>query len=115
MGHKTRIMYVEYKGFSSVGDAWIGRVVFSKTGQTIYYKGKTLIKATKAVYGNYIDTETGENYWISGCKKDGSDALFSNKVKIDDDVWEEYWTEIRKKPEMLKTKSPKFISKYGKL
>ena len=115
MGHKTRIMYIEHKGFSSVGDARIGRVTFSKTGQTIYYNGKTLTKAKKAVYGNYIDIETGENYWVSGCKKDGTDALFSNTVEIDKDVLEEYWTEIRKKPEMLKVENPKFSSKYGKL
>jgi hypothetical protein len=112
MGHKTRIMYVEYKGFESVGDARIGRVTFSKTGQSIYYNGKTLTKAKKAVYGNYIDIETGENYWVSGCKKDGTDPLFSNKVEIDEDVWNEYWTEIRNQPEMLKSKTHKFLSKY---
>lgn len=115
MGHKTRIMYIEYKGFSSVGDARIGRVTFSKTGQTIYYNGKVLRKAKKAVYGNYIDVETGENYWVSGCKKDGSDALFSNNVEIDEDVREEYWTEIRGQPEMVMFKNPNFSSKYGKL
>lgn len=113
MGHKTRIMYVEYKGFKSVGDARIGRVTFSKTGQSIYYNGKTLAKK-ECVYGNYVDAETGENYWVSGCKKDGTDALYSNKVEIDDDVWEEYWTEVRNQPEMLKAKSVKFSPKYSR-
>jgi hypothetical protein len=114
MGHKTRIMYVEYKGFESVGDARIGRVTFSKTGQTIYYNDKTLAKSKKAIYGNYVDVETGENYWVSGCKKDGMDPLFANKVEIDDDVREEYWIEIRNQPEMLKEKSVKFTPKYSK-
>ena len=51
---------------------------------------------------NYRDTETGERYWISGPRRDGLDRLYGRSalvVEIDDDVREEYWTEIRKKPE----------------
>jgi hypothetical protein len=33
-GKKTAIMYIEYKGDSIVGPARIGRVTFSKTGQS---------------------------------------------------------------------------------
>lgn len=33
-------MYIEYKGEDIVGPARIGRVTFSKTGKSIYYKGK---------------------------------------------------------------------------
>lgn len=36
---------------------------------------------------------------ISGCRKDGRDALYNTDVEIDDDVREEYWTEIRNMPE----------------
>jgi hypothetical protein len=40
---RTRIMYVELKtGHNDNGPAWIGRVGFSKTGQTIYYREKSL-------------------------------------------------------------------------
>src|SRR5438067_304490 len=40
---EDRIMYVELKsGFNDNGPAWIGRVRFSKSGRTIYYRGRTL-------------------------------------------------------------------------
>jgi len=88
---KTRIMYMENK---ETNEAIIGKVKFSKTGKTIYYKDKTFCRG--GILGNYYDEETNEDYWISGCKKDGSDRLFGNRpVKIDEDVKEEY-NEIRK-------------------
>jgi hypothetical protein len=31
---------------------------------------------------NYYDVETREHYWISGCKKDGTDALYSTIVEV---------------------------------
>jgi hypothetical protein len=40
MGHKTRVMYIEYKGEDVVGPARIGRVRYSKTGKSIYYRGR---------------------------------------------------------------------------
>jgi hypothetical protein len=48
--------------------------------------------------------ETGERYWISGPKKRGGDALYATNIttKIDDDVREEYWTQIRNIPERVK-------------
>ena len=113
MGHKTRIMYIECKVAGVVGDARIGRVTFSKTGQTIYYNGKTFSKYS-GFKSNYRDVETFEEYWISGCKKNGTDALYSNKVVIDKDVWDEYWTEIRNQPGMSKKEAPKIAAKYSK-
>ena len=49
---------------------------------------------------NYREVETGEHYWISGCHKDGQDRLYGERVpvEIDEDVLEEYWTEIRGLP-----------------
>jgi hypothetical protein len=38
-GRVSRIMYVESKAESLNGPARIGRVTFSKTGLSIYYKG----------------------------------------------------------------------------
>ena len=38
---KSRIMYIEDKSNGLVGEARIGRVTFSKSGKTIYYKGKS--------------------------------------------------------------------------
>jgi hypothetical protein len=41
--------------------------------------------------------ETGEDYWISGPKRRGGDALYggSAPIEIDEDVREEYWRDIR--------------------
>ena len=76
-------MYIESKAEGLHGPARIGRVTFNRTGRTLY-------------------TETGAEYWISGPRRDGLDRLYSKSalvVEIDADVREEYWTEIRKKPE----------------
>lgn len=98
---KTRIMYIERKAGSLTGEARIGRVTFSKTGRTLYYRGKSYQSLRGAGFkSNYREMETGEHYWISGCHKDGADRLYGERVpiEIDDDVQEEYWTDIRGLP-----------------
>ena len=90
-----RIMYIEFKGDGIAGPGRIGRVTFSKTGRTLYYGGKRFapIAGYKA---NYCDIDTGERYWISGPKRDGTDRLWGGiPTEIDDDVREEYWSGIR--------------------
>jgi hypothetical protein len=104
----TRIMYLENKSEGlSGGEARIGRVTFSKTGRTIYYEGRAFKPFTGGHKANYSETETGEEFWISGPKKDGSDRLYGERipVEIDEDVREEYWTTIRNLPEMKNRKS----------
>lgn len=97
---KPQIMYIEYKGDGIKGPARIGRVSFSKTGRSLYYKTITLCSLKGSGYkANYFDDETGERYWVSGCRKDGDDTLYPGVVEIDEEVREEYWTEIRKQPE----------------
>jgi hypothetical protein len=98
---RSRIMYIERKAEGLSGEARIGRVSFSKRGKTLYYGG--LAFQSLKGYGfkaNYFDVETGDYYWISGCKKDGSDRLYGERtpVEIDDDVREEYWKTIRGSP-----------------
>jgi hypothetical protein len=108
-------MYIEYKGDGIVGPAKIGRVTHSKTGKSLSYGGRTF--ETLRGYGfktNFFDVETREQYWISGCKRDGTDSLYSTIVEIDEDVREEYWVTIRKKPELKDTSSFKGIGKYSK-
>jgi hypothetical protein len=115
MAHRTRIMYIEYKGDGIVGAARIGRVTFSKTGRHLYYGGKEFASLNgQGFKANYFDVETREHYWISGCKKDGSDALYSTTVEIDEDVREEYWTRIRSKPELKGAKALRRPGKYSK-
>jgi hypothetical protein len=70
----SRIMYVESKAESLNGRARIGRVTFSKTGLSIYYKGKTFFRI-QGFKANYCDAETHDEYWISGPRRDGKDRL----------------------------------------
>jgi hypothetical protein len=100
---RTRIMYIEYKGDGLVGPARIGRVTYSKTGSTLYYKDKAFQSLKGSGFkANYFEVETHERYWISGPRKDGQDALYPTNVptEIDEDVREEYWTSIRDKPNL---------------
>jgi hypothetical protein len=97
----SRIMYIENKADALSGPARIGRISFSKTGRTLYYRGKSFQSLKGAGYkSNYYDLETGEEYWISGPRKDGADRLYGEPtpVEIDDDVRHEYWTEVRGQP-----------------
>ena len=106
-------MYIEYKGEDIVGPARIGRVTFSKTGKSLYYRGRRFESLKGSGFkANYFDVETGEHYWISGCKKDGTDALYSTTIEIDEDVREEYWTTIRNKPKLKEAKYANGASKY---
>jgi hypothetical protein len=106
-------MYVEYKGDGIVGPARIGRVTFSKTGRSLYYGGREFHSLKgQGFKANYADAETGEHYWISGCRKDGRDGLYSTAVEVDDDVREEYWAEIRNRPELKELKTYRGDSKY---
>ena len=97
---KSRIMYIEKKAGSNTGEARIGRVSFSKTLRTMYYDGKEFGKTKSGFKYNCIEVETGEEYWISGCKKNGNDTLYGGNIPIpiDEDAREEYWTTIRNMP-----------------
>jgi hypothetical protein len=65
----SRIMYVECKAGELIGAARIGRVTFSRTGRTLYYRGQRFQRLKGAGFkSNYFDVETGEDYWISGPK-----------------------------------------------
>lgn len=108
-------MYIEYKGDDIFGPVRVGRAIFSKTGRSLSYRGKRFASLSGAGFkANYYDEETRERYWISGCKKDGSDALYSTVVEIDEDVREEYWREVRGRPELSVVTSIKTAGKYAK-
>ena len=72
---KPEIKYIELKtGYSDNGPAWIGLVSFSKSGKTIYFDGKAFQSLNgMGINGNYFDLESGDEYWISGVKKNMSD------------------------------------------
>lgn len=99
----TRIMYIESKGDGLEGEARIGRVSFSKTGRTVYYRGRKFQSLKGGGFkSNYFDVESGEHYWISGPKRSGQDRLYEGGgAEIDEDCREEYWTTIRKQPKRV--------------
>jgi hypothetical protein len=104
---KARIMYIENKSNGLVGEARIGRVIFSKTGKTVSYGGRQFRSLKGSGFkSNYYDIETGDEYWISGCRKDGNDRLYGERLPIiiDDDVREEYWISIRGLPHLKDVK-----------
>jgi hypothetical protein len=99
---KSRIMYIESKAEGLSGSARIGRVSFSKSGKSVYYRGRRFeTLAGRGFKANYFEVESGDHYWISGCKRDGTDRLYGERVpvEIDDDVRVEYWSAIREQPE----------------
>ena len=104
----TEIMYIERKAGELTGDARIGRVTFSKTRKTVYYQGRSLQRMERGGFkSNYYDKTSGEDYWISGPKKDGRDRLYGGRVpiEIDEDVREEYWCLMRDRPERKNEKT----------
>src|SRR6185503_7384924 len=79
-----RIMYIECKAGGLTGTARIGRVTFSKTGRTLHYRGQTFQSLKGAGFkSNYYCVETGEDYWISGPKRRGGDALYGGSTPIE--------------------------------
>lgn len=94
-------MYIERKAGALTGSARIGRVTFNRTGRTIFYRDQVFRRIVGGGFkSNYIDEATGEDYWISGCKRRGGDRMYGSAgpVEIDDDVREEYWASIRNLP-----------------
>ncbi len=98
---KSEIRYIELKtGYSHDGPAWIGLVSFSKSGRTIYFDGKAFQRiGSDRMRGNFYDIESGEEYWISGVKKDQTDRhQFGNgSIQIEERVVEDYLAVINQK------------------
>jgi hypothetical protein len=91
-------MYLEDKSGGLNGPARIGRVYFSKTGRTLYYKGRKFRSLKGSGFkANYFDVDTGAEFWISGPRKDRSDRLYGGHlgVEVDADVADEYQAYVR--------------------
>ncbi|MCL9806843.1 hypothetical protein NAT51_15010 [Flavobacterium amniphilum] len=88
-----KILYIENKSEGHSGEAWIGYAEFSKSGQTVYFDNKALkkLKGT-GISGNHYDIETGEEYWVSGIKKNGEDRHWAGggKIMLDKNCVDEY-------------------------
>jgi hypothetical protein len=112
---KPRIMFIEPGGGLGAYHARIGLVTFSKSGKTLKYKGQEFQSLKGYGYKcNYYDIATGEEYWISGPRKNGQDALYSLDIFIDEDIRVEYWTSIRKRPDLIHLNSYHSKGKYSR-
>jgi hypothetical protein len=81
------LRYIELKsGYSDNGPAWIAYVTQSKSGRTLYFNGRGLMKfkgqRRGESGGNYRDMETGESFWVSGVKKNRQDRHWAGSGKI---------------------------------
>jgi hypothetical protein len=91
---KPELKYIELNsGFGDNGPAWIGMAEFSKSGRTVYFNGKALKNSNaQGIAGNYFDIENGDEYWVSGIKKNGTDRHWAGggKIIIDKNIVELY-------------------------
>jgi hypothetical protein len=91
---KPELKYIELKsGLGDTGPAWIGMAEFSKSGRTIYFNGKALKNLnSQGIAGNYYDIENGDEYWVSGIKKNGTDRHWAGggKIMIDRNIVDLY-------------------------
>lgn len=98
----SRILYLERKiGVRGAheGDAFIGEVTTTRTGATLRWGGRSFRSLKGSGFkANYFEVETGVRWWISGCRRDGHDALYPLIVAIDEEVRERYWREVRGEP-----------------
>ncbi len=93
MAHQE-MLYIELKtNRNNQGPAWIGLAKLSGSKRTVYFNGKALKRISGGgASGNHIDSETGEEYWVSGVKKDGSDRHWAGNgvVMIDSRIVDDY-------------------------
>ena len=87
-------MYIENKDGNIDGvAARIGWAEFSRTGRTVYYRGRELASiGGRGIRGNFIDAATREEYWVSGVKQRGSNTHWAEQVgvEIDPDAIDAY-------------------------
>jgi hypothetical protein len=77
------LKYIELKsGFGDNGPAWIAHVTMSRSGRTIYFDGKALKQSKGLIAGTHFDLLTGDEYWISGIKKRGSNRHWAGSGEI---------------------------------
>jgi hypothetical protein len=73
----------ECTGTNHNGPAWIAFVQTSRSGRTIYFNGRALRASTGGRgVGNHYDLETGEEYWVSGVRRSGSNRHWAGSGHI---------------------------------
>lgn len=86
----TRIMNVQLKAGHGLDQrlAWISNVRCSKTWQTAYWHARTLAR-WQAFDSKFYELDTKEDFWLSGSKRDRTDARYSSaQPSVDEDARE---------------------------
>ena len=79
---QTVLRYIEQKtGYHDDGPAWIGYVLPSKTGRTVYFNDRAF-RAENGGDANCFDVETGEQFWITGVKRTGSNRHWAARARV---------------------------------
>ncbi len=80
-----RVMWIKHKLEGLAGPARIEWVEVKEKGKRLEYQQQVFRSLRGRGYkSNYFDMKTGEEYWISGCRKDGRNALYNTNVEIDE-------------------------------
>lgn len=85
-------MFVQLKtGFDTDrGPSWIGWVDFNRSWGTARFQGREL-RRSQSFDSNFFDVETGEDFWLSGPKRDRTDTRYGPATTVvEDDVREAY-------------------------
>ncbi len=105
-----KLIYIEQcSGYNHDGPAWISIIEFSRTGSTAYFNGISL-KKSAGIVGNFFDIETGDEFWISGVKKNSQDRHWTGNgiVLVDRDAETDYLNVIG--ADKLDTKIHKLVT-----
>jgi hypothetical protein len=96
-----RVMWIEDKRDGIVGPARIGWVEVKEKGKKLVYHDQSFRSLNgRGFKSNYYDVDTGREYWITGCRKDGRNALYSTEVEVDEDlggILDKYSTQAERK------------------
>ena len=84
---KQYLIYVELKSeHRDDGPAWIGFYGASKTDSTIYFNGMALKPLKDGQNANHYDQATGDEYWVSGIKRNDRDRHKAGHRPIQIDI-----------------------------
>jgi hypothetical protein len=88
-----RVMFLQLEtGYNTdLGPSWIGWVEFNRSWGTARYRGREMRRWPGMFDANFYDVETGEEFWISGPKRDQTDTRYGPATtEVDEDVREVY-------------------------
>jgi hypothetical protein len=73
------------------------RPLFQIRKDDLPWRTEIAVTAGRRYLRNYIDINTGLEYWVSGPKRNGQDRHWAGggEVRVDPDVVDEYWRDIR--------------------